>query len=351
MKIHLLSGFLGSGKTTAIFRAAQHLIQTDQKVGIIVNDQGGILVDHALFKGHHLPSKQVINGCFCCNYQDLEDNIQALLEEHQVEVIFAESVGSCTDLVATVLKPLLKYHPHTVLSLSTFVDVRLLRLILSGAKLDFDESVLYIFNKQIEEAEVMVLNKIDLLSAEELAEVKLQVQKNYPNKTILFQNSFETSSLQNWLETLCRKDLVYSLAPLEIDYDLYAEGEARLAWLDQSMEILGINAQQGAKYLMEEIYQQTQSQGYPIGHLKFLVDGINKISFTAQSSVSYNPPATPQSSVHLLLNIRVQSSPEAILQLINEACKNIENQYNYKINMHSQSAFQPGYPQPFYRMS
>jgi len=181
--------------------------------------------------------------------------------------------------------------------------------------------------------------------------IVIRLKQIISDKTILYQNTFDPQSLQNWLNVLDEgKHTSSQLASLDIDYDIYAEGEAKLAWLDQSLEVLGKNAQQGAEYLIREIYQQTQAQGYPIGHLKFLVNGKNKVSFTAQSQAAVHLPDLPESSVNILLNIRVQSSPEAILHLINEACKTVEAQRDFKILLHRQSAFQPGYPEPVHRM-
>ena len=111
MKIHLLSGFLGSGKTTAIQYASSALLREGIKTAVITNDQGTTLVDGDFFKSLEIPSRQGVNGCFCCNYNDLEANIQSLIETNEPEIIFAESVGSCTDIVATVLKPLLHFRP------------------------------------------------------------------------------------------------------------------------------------------------------------------------------------------------------------------------------------------------
>ncbi|MDX2070207.1 MAG: GTP-binding protein [Haliscomenobacter sp.] len=350
MKIHLLSGFLGSGKTTAIHQAARQLIQAGQKIGVITNDQGMILVDHGLFKNQDIPSRQVINGCFCCNYQDLDNNIQALLEEYQAEVIFAESVGSCTDIVATVLKPLLLYRPDAVVSLSTFADVRLLQLVLKDA-VSFDETILYIFKKQLEEAKIIVVNKIDLISAEVLQNVQQLIQEKYGDKIVLYQNTFDPESLKNWLETIDADSRAAKLESLQIDYDTYAQGEARLAWLDQSMEVTGENALQGTEYLINEIYHKTVAQGYNIGHLKFLIDGETKVSFTNNTQVEAQLNILPKSSVNLLLNMRVESTPEEIQHLIREACKTIENQYDYKLLLHQEAAFQPGYPKPVFRMS
>jgi len=150
MKIHLVNGFLASGKTTAIKQACIELMQKDIKVGVITNDQGIKLVDGDFFKSLQIPNRQVVNGCFCCNYNQLDMNMGSLIETDQPDVIFAESVGSCTDIVATVLKPLQKFHPTFDLSFSVFADIRLLRILLNGNFFLFDESVNYIYKKQLE---------------------------------------------------------------------------------------------------------------------------------------------------------------------------------------------------------
>lgn len=351
MKIHLLSGFLGSGKTTAIHQAAKNLMQVGQKVGVITNDQGIILVDQELFRQQNVPSKSVINGCFCCRYHDLEANIQALLETHQSEVIFAESVGSCTDIVATVLNPLLKYRPDAQLSLSTFVDVRLLKMVLNGETNPFDETVLYIFNKQLEEAGIVVISKIDWISAEELEIIQGLMQAKYPGKTLLYQNTFDPDSLKIWLDVLETEITTSPQPSLNIDYDIYAQGEAQLAWLDQAMVVSGNNAQMAVQALIYTIYEKIQRQNLPIGHLKFLIDGEHKISFTAihQDQALLQLPAS--SSIELLINARIETSPALLQEMVQEAINSISEAYSCEYVVQDSSCFQPGYPVPVYRLS
>lgn len=145
MKIHLLSGFLGSGKTTAIQQACNELIKSGNSVGVITNDQGIRLVDGDFFEHLNIPNRQVVNGCFCCNYNDLDSSIQSLIKAYQPDIIFAESVGSCTDIVATVMKPLFNYYPETQITFSIFADICLLGILLKNDSSIFDESVRYLF--------------------------------------------------------------------------------------------------------------------------------------------------------------------------------------------------------------
>ena len=60
MRIHLLSGFLGSGKTTAIQHASTTLLKQGVKIGVITNDQGIKLVDGDFLKSLGIPTELVI---------------------------------------------------------------------------------------------------------------------------------------------------------------------------------------------------------------------------------------------------------------------------------------------------
>src|SRR6478752_5188276 len=218
MKIHLLTGFLGSGKTTAIQHACYHLLQQHIKVGVITNDQGIKLVDGNFFENIGIPNRKVVNGCFCCNFNDLDASIQSLTATNNPDVIFAESVGSCTDIIATVLKPLQHLRKDVQVSISTFADVRLLQMILTGNNQVFDEAVRFIYHKQLEEAAILVVNKIDLISAGELENIKGSMQEKYGTKTLLYLSATDNDGIQQWLYTL---DRTYKprLSSLQIDYD------------------------------------------------------------------------------------------------------------------------------------
>jgi G3E family GTPase len=352
MKIHLLSGFLGSGKTTAIQYAAKALLQQGVKTGVITNDQGIKLVDGFFFQHLDIPNRQVVNGCFCCNYNALDTCIQSLIETNSTEIIFAESVGSCTDIVATVLKPLLRSHPMTQVTVSVFADVRLLQMMIKDGKQVFDETVHYIYLKQLEEAGIIVINKIDLIDEAQLSEIKRWMQEKYTGKILLYQDSLNEKDVQHWLRTLDHDQFAGSLQSLHIDYDKYAAGEASLAWLDEELEIFSAenNAFQHVQDLMNNILKKINEKNLPIAHLKFLVNHQTKISFTSNTQANTSIKMQAAASATLLINLRVQAEPGIMVALIANAIEEIEMQCGCKIIVNSQSAFQPAYPRPTYRI-
>lgn len=354
MKMHLLSGFLGSGKTTAIQYACHELIKTQKKVGVITNDQGISLVDGDFFEHLNIPNRQVVNGCFCCNYNDLDKSIQSLITTNKPDIIFAESVGSCTDIVATVVKPLFNFYPEVQVTFSTFADVRLLRILLKGDAHIFDESVTYIYFKQLEETDIIVISKIDLIDNETLREIKQMMNEKYGDKILLYQNSLDPICIQQWLHVLDNQ-LIEKPPSLQIDYEVYGDGEAKLAWHDQAIEIYSpnYNALQAAVNLMRKIYQNIHLNKYPVGHLKFLLNGEKKISFTyaLDEELLDTIENKKNHAATLLINARVQASPERLSQLISEAIKEIEIKSNCKIGVKSLASFQPGFPRPTYRIA
>ena len=64
----LVSGFLGSGKTTLIVRASDLLRRRGVRVAVITNDQDGGLVDTQVTQARAIPTREVAGGCFCCRF-------------------------------------------------------------------------------------------------------------------------------------------------------------------------------------------------------------------------------------------------------------------------------------------
>ncbi|HEY4334544.1 MAG TPA: GTP-binding protein, partial [Puia sp.] len=310
VKIHLLSGFLGAGKTTAIEQAVKFLQKQNTPVAVVTNDQGISLVDGQRISHLNIPTAEVTGGCFCCNYNTLEANIRTLTT---ARLLFAESVGSCTDLIATVLKPLLDQHPEWQPTVSIFADARELD------NSSVHPSVRYIYEKQLEEAQVLVITRSESFSPQ----WKQQLKARFPDKSILFHDSYDESDIRRWLDTLETLPAQPKLPSLEIDYDIYAEGEARLAWLDQQ---LAIDSQPAADHLMKTIEKKLEN--YPVRRLKF-----------------WSTPST------LLINARVQTDPQTLSQLVAGAIAETNARYNANLRTLTHQAFQPGYPRPQHRMA
>lgn len=359
MKLFLVGGFLGSGKTTAIGQAARYLFKIKKKVGVITNDQGKHQVDTQYIRSQNVPVEEVSDGCFCCNFQELEKSIKFLKDTVQPDIIFAESVGSCTDLIATVINPFLDFYENQFeIVFSVFADVRLLLNYLQQNDEIFLENVNYIYGNQLEEADIIIVNKIDLLNDEQLKLVKQLIESEYDDKIILYQNSLDNESIQNWVTTICDNYQKSSLRQsLQLDYNIYGAGEAELGWLNEEIGIVtkDTNAVAIGFILINKIHNKIIQQGYPIGHLKFLMnDGQQqkKISFT--TIPEYNSPHVQNDfktdRIVILINARVQVQAILVKKIISDSILELEALTGCKVVESKIEVFQPGYPKPTYRM-
>ncbi len=354
MKLILTGGFLGSGKTTAIQRSCNLLSKENVRVAVITNDQGEDLVDSKFLQNFSIPVKEVTNGCFCCNYNSLLENINYFSETINPQMVFAESVGSCTDLVATIAKPLAEIHPGVSVNISVFVDSYLLYSLISGKSSFINDSVRYIFKKQMEEADVLVLNKTDLLGPKQLEEIQELINHEYPFKKILLQNSLLNMDIEKWIDCL-RKEEFLPKESLDLDYRIYGAGEAELAWLDAVLVIntKKIVALKAATSLAEAVYEKIKIQGYIIGHLKYLIDDGDKqykISYTTTSKTKKFFISGTSRKVAVLINARVETNPEILKRIVYSTMDEISLKANCKIQVRSISAFKPGFPMPTHRI-
>lgn len=354
MRINLIGGFLGSGKTTAIAAAAGMLMARNEIVGVITNDQGVQQVDTATMGSLGIPSREVAGSCFCCNYDGFEAHIRSLETEHLPGVIFAESVGTCTDLVATIVRPLNLHRPEVTVVVTVFADAAFLASLLEGTSLFIEESVRYIYRKQLEEADLIVINKADLITDTQRGKIISMLEAEYPRRPFLFQNSLRKEEVGQWLDMIAEVK-VTARQSLDIDYDLYGAGEAQMAWLDRQVTISDAegNAMQVARRMMEGIFRRISEERLLIGHLKFFLDSGNwsrKVSFTPSSHDYHTLPEDDVTeTINVLINARVQTDPRRLTEIVDTVMEQ-SVRTGARIVAGDWSAFVPGYPKPTHRM-
>ena len=220
--IVLVGGFLGAGKTSLILAASKVLLARGVRCAVILNDQGDELVDTRHVAQRGIASREVTGGCFCCRYSDLVSVIDEL-KSYAPEVIFAEPVGSCTDIAATVLAPLREdFARFRVAPLTVLVDPARTAALLTG---DADPNLLFLMRKQSQEADVVCVSKADLYPD----------AANIPGTETRILSAKTGLGVQEWLDEVLAGCQNPATRFLDIDYEKYARAEAALAWLNLSL--------------------------------------------------------------------------------------------------------------------
>lgn len=362
IKFIALSGFLGAGKTTTLISAARSLEQQGRRVSVITNDQGTALVDTRMARSSLDSVGEVTGGCFCCRFDDLLTVVSQLLSSKTADTIIAEAVGSCTDLQATVVRPLRKYHgdEFSVAPLATIVDPHRLRAFARAAERGEPESDLsYLFGQQLAEADVIAVNKTDTVSADELAALASALHEKFPSALIVPYSARTGSGLPDLLRAW-EGEAGWS-NDLDIDYDRYAAAEAQLAWHNQAFTLRAATNSgfspaawaQAALAKLAELCGESAS----IGHAKIIVDtedGMTKMSITGTGTGLSADSAvdTPARSGRAFVNARVACEPEIMDQAVLEAVAFADSSAG-AVSTEAAGAvsFKPGYPRPVHRIT
>ncbi len=226
-----ISGFLGAGKTTCVGWLARKLARDGKRVAIVSNDQSDGLIDSQLAGLHAEGAAQVAGGCFCCKSGELVAILKRQTAELRPDVILTEPVGSCTDLTATLLHPLREIYkvPMDIAPLAVVVDARRARAHFSGRRTGLAKEVGYIWQKQLEEAEIIVLNKVETLSAKALAALWAKVAAGYPKARVFCASAMSGEGMEEWTTALLSAS-TQARETMAVDYAMYARGEALLGW-------------------------------------------------------------------------------------------------------------------------
>lgn len=355
----MVGGFLGAGKTTTLARLARFYMDRGKKVGLVTNDQAQDLVDTHSLRQQGFPVQEVAGACFCCKFDELLEKVDVLRQAERPDVVLAEPVGSCTDLVATVVQPLKDLYgarfsvaPYLVL----FKPSHGLKILRDEAGAGFSPKASYIFRKQLEEADAILINRLDELQPAEAEELTRLVTAQYPGVPVL-RVSARTGQGFDAVTQLIDQEGTFGRRILDIDYDIYAEGEAELGWLNSSVRV---SAKQpfALDELLLDVVGRLQSSlanaGAEVAHLKAigLWEGFfgvaNLVSTGGKAELSL-PSRCQAQEVDLIVNARVAMDPAELRQHVQDALQAAGRAYAAELGEAKTQSFRPGRPQPTHR--
>ena len=355
-RIILVGGFLGAGKTTLIWKVAERLMSQGKGVGLITNDQAPELVDSELLRQQQLAVSEVAGSCFCCNFNGFTDAVKRVGKE--ADYVLSEPVGSCADLSATIVQPLKKYWSTTLLvaPLTVLADPLRLTAILQGENGGLHEDAAYIYRKQLEEADIIVITKADTLSENSMMQLKAETAKAFPKSRVMSVSAVTGEGLDEWLaDVTTRTDAGKRL--LDIDYDRYAHGEAVLGWLNGTVML---HAPQPADWdellhhFMDSLQQAFEQESLAIGHVKVIAESGKDYAVAnitgSERTLTLRKGVGSSTDVRLIINARVECTPEHLDQIVkNTLTKAIDGRYTDEVT--AWRFLQPGRPNPTHRFN
>ena len=341
-RLILVSGFLGAGKTTFLVRAADLLRKEGVSAALITNDQDQGLVDTQFSESYRVPTGEVAGGCFCCRFSELLHAAEKLARS-QPEIIFAEPVGSCVDLSATILQPLKAYYSgvYSIAPLTVLVDPNTALQVFSGQA---DESVRYLYQKQIAEADILCVTKMD----------QFATSPSLPVPVDFRLSAFSGQGVAEWLDEVRNGSRKVGAHLLDVNYQQYAEAEAALGWVNVQAHIDLRQPQSPANVvfpLMQEISERLSNADIGLAHLK----AFDRCSagFVKMSLCRYGDELVPDGHLtaaedlqhEIVINLRAIGAPTELEQIVRQTISKIDG----KVVVRHSGAFRPAPPKPEHR--
>jgi Ni2+-binding GTPase involved in maturation of urease and hydrogenase len=354
----MVGGFLGAGKTTAILRLAEYFRALGQRVALITNDYGLGLADTTFLEAHGFPVQGIAGGGLGCRFDDLTEAARKLSATAQPDIVLAEPVGSCTDLAATVNAPLRRLHGDSfrIAPLSVLVDpVRAERILGLAPGQSLPPKVIYIYLKQLEEADLVVVNKVETLTDDRLERLTRALKTNFPQAEILAASARHAKGIGEWA------DRIATAAPpagesMFVDYDVYADGVALLGRVNLSATLSSPAAFDGntfAERLMARLAGEFRTGGIEVAHLKATLapDAGNDLAVFNLTHSEGEPDASrllrDRIDVgELIVNLRAEREPEDLRALLEGSLAAVAGRMGVSAEVVHAEAFRPGRPAP-----
>lgn len=355
IRFMVVSGFLGAGKTTTMIALGEYMDKNYGHVGLIANDLGANLVDTNLTQTSGCTVEEIASGCICYQMDNTIDKIRRLKDRDGCIFVMSDIPGCGVGALDHT------YHRldddcKDWITLSPFmvvVDPERLRMLLpEKADINLPEELVYLMKLQLEEADLVVLNKIDLLSDEEIKRDVDFLKEACPDVPVLAISALEKTGIEELVEFITTHESALKNFSVRDD-EKFAEAETKLTWYNRRMFFKTLD---GSKIDCNEVIDEI-IEGIRMGliekkrnvpHLKtFATAGAGDFNKCSLIGVDYDiehtqPFIRKHKKFSMIINARAVCESRPLARLVDDAIDDVSERYNLDVQVFFTECFGMG---------
>ncbi len=350
-KFAVFSGFLGSGKTTAMMALTKYCTARHAKAAMISNDLGhGVnLADSRLAQLKGCNASEITDDCICYVNEKLADRLNAYYDDG-CELVVSDIPGFGVGALEHVYHGLTEKFPgqFELAPFTVLVEPRTVELLRSGRSGDME----YLHNTQLVEADLIVLNKCDLIDAQQREADMAWLSEHYPLARVIAISALKEEGLEEFYQALAGGEA--SLRRPDIGYggEAFSFAMSKISeYYIQYHAVVCCNDFDATAYLAdmaERIRADVRSAGYEIPHGKFLAweqEGdygkVDLLGTDRPIEVTHRFER-PSTDIAVVLNASAACPAAKLEAIVDNTIKAVSDQYQLETAVFKQECFGMG---------
>ena len=345
----VVSGFLGSGKTTAMIAFSRDIKRRELgSPAVLANDLGaGNIVDAEFCAAAGVMTLPISGGCICYQHENLVGKLHQL-ENAGADVIFSDIPGCGIGALDHVYLELNEKEKDEfeLMPFLCIVDPERMKMVMpEQASLNLPEEMRFLLDAQMAEADLIVLNKTDTVSEEEVVAITEFITGIYPKTPVMTMSAMKGTGISEVVDYLLdnRSEAVHR----EIGYgsDEFIAAEEKMSWFNtrvylQHREEVDIDFNEVIADIFEEIRDGLKENGSNVPHLKmFAADSDEELTDFFKASmigvdydVVYDRKLDRKyTTLSLIINARCAADAEVMSDVVSDAVDAVSVKNNLKV--------------------